>query len=128
MKKTILFLGLLLIAVCAFAQTQPDTLWTQTYGGSGHDEANSVQETTDGGFIVAGYTESYGAGNSDFWLVKTYENGNEQWNQTYGGSGFDEAYSVQQTTDGGYILAGYTYSYGAGFRDISLDKTDGNGN
>jgi hypothetical protein len=83
--------------------------WSQTYGGTGLDDVNSVQQTSDDGYIMAGFTDSYGAGDYDFWLVKTYTNGTMQWSKTYGGTGLDFAYSVQQTSDGGYILAGYTY-------------------
>ena len=102
--------------------------WNQTFGGSSVDEAHSVQQTTDGGFIVAGVTRSFGAGSTDFWLIKTDTNGNEEWNQTFGGSSEDVAYSVQQTTDGGFIVAGETKSYGAGSSDFWLVKTDANGN
>ncbi len=128
MRNRILFLFVFIIlSAQVFAQTAPDTLWTKTYGGSNQDGAYSVQLTSDGGFIIAGYTNSYGAGNSDFWLIKTDENGDEEWNQTYGGSGIDEASSVQQTIDGGYIVAGNTRSFETGDYDFWLVKTDENG-
>jgi len=101
-----------------------DTLWTRTYGGSAWDEAYSVQQTTDGGYIVAGYTESFGAGNQDFYLLKTDADGDTLWTRTYGGSGRDEGRSVHQTTDGGYIIAGYSWSFGAGQSDFYLVRTD----
>jgi hypothetical protein len=100
--------------------------WAKTYGGTNDDRASSVQQTSGGGYIVAGYTNSFGAGNYDFFLIKTDANGNLQWAKTYGGTDWDEASSVQQTSDGGYIVAGLTYSFGVG--DIFLIKTDANGN
>jgi len=102
--------------------------WNKTFGGSSNDEAYSIQQTKDGGYILAGRTYSYGAGSSDAWLIKTNANGIEQWSKTFGGSGVDEAWSVQQTSDGGYILAGCTGSYGAGGKDAWLIKTDADGN
>jgi len=105
-----------------------DTLWTRTYGGWSNDEAHSIQQTTDGGYISAGYTGSFGAGNSDFYLMKTDANGDTLWTRTWGDSEQDEAFSVQQTTDGGYIIAGRTESFGAGSNDIYLVKTDAGGN
>ncbi|MCC6012044.1 T9SS type A sorting domain-containing protein [Candidatus Caldipriscus sp.] len=102
--------------------------WAKTYGGTDWDFASSVQQTSDGGYIVAGYTYSFGAGSYDIILIKTDANGNISWAKTYGRAGWDEARSVQQTSDGGYIVAGYTYSFGAGSYDIILIKTDANGN
>ncbi len=107
-----------------------DTLWARTYGGIANDGAHSVQETNDSGFIVTGYTFSFGAGNSndDAYLIKTDFNGNILWSKTYGGTISDEGFSVQQTNDGGYIIAGSTNSFGAGSFDVFLIKTDINGN
>jgi hypothetical protein len=102
--------------------------WAKTYGGTNNDWARSVQQTSDGGYIVAGWTESFGAGLDDIFLIKTDANGNVQWAKTYGGTSYDYAHSVQQTSDGGYIVAGYTQSFGAGWYDIILIKTDANGN
>jgi len=103
-------------------------VWEKTYGGSGDDSASSIQQTSDGGYIVAGWTRSFGAGGSDIYIIKLDENGNKVWEKTYGGSDYDEAYSIQQTKDGGYIVAGYTRSFGAGESDIYIIKLDGNGN
>jgi hypothetical protein len=104
-----------------------DTVWTRTYGGSSSDWANCVQQTADGGYIVAGATWSFGAGSRDFYLVKTDGQGDTLWTRTYGGSDEDIAYCVQQTADGGYIVAGHTYSFGAGYRDFYLVKTSNQG-
>jgi hypothetical protein len=102
--------------------------WIKTYGGRGWDKAYSVVATSDGGYALAGYTESFGAGGVDFWLVKTDSSGKMEWDKTYGGAGWEMAYSLIATSDGGYALAGYTESFGAGGQDFWLVKTDGSGN
>jgi len=103
-------------------------IWDKTFGGSQYDSADSVQQTNDGGFVIAGATCEYGLGGHDAWLIKTDSAGNKIWDKTFGGSDMDEANSVQQTTDGGFIIAGSTSSYGAGGSDAWLIKTDANGN
>ncbi len=99
-------------------------LWTKTYGGSNADEGYSVQQTIDGGFVIAGYTKSFGVDSSDIYLVKTASDGSLQWSKTYGGIGSDIGYSVRQTSDGGFIITGRTTSFGAGSFDVYLVKTD----
>jgi hypothetical protein len=105
-----------------------DTLWTKTFGGSSEDRFRDIQQTTDGGFILVSETLSFGAGNSDVYLIKTDSIGNLLWTKTYGGTFSDYGYSVRQTFDGGYIIAGYTQSFGAGGTDVYLIKTDSSGN
>jgi uncharacterized delta-60 repeat protein len=105
--------------------------WQKTYGGQIDDEAYSIQQTLDGGYIVAGYTRSFGQrkiNEMDMWVLKLDANGNIQWQKTYGGSDDDKAYSIQQTSDGGYIVAGSTRSFGAGYNDVWVLKLDANGN
>jgi hypothetical protein len=104
-----------------------DTAWTRAYGGTSGDEGYSVQQTADGGYIVVGVTNSFGAGNADVYLLKTNAAGDTAWTRTYGGTSGDGGYSVQQTADSGYIIAGYTSSFGAGNHDVYLIKTDAAG-
>ena len=128
MKRIIWIIVLLTLTGMVCAETAPEEEWRRRFGGTDTDWASSVQQTSDGGYIIAGATRSYGAGRSDFWLVKTDSNGTLEWDKTFGGGDIDLASSVQQTSDGGYIIAGATRSYGAGRSDFWLVKTDSNGN
>ncbi|GHV40106.1 lipoprotein [Synergistales bacterium] len=118
----LLLLGLGFIGnVCGAAAAAPSIEWQKSLGGSGHDEAYSIQQTTDGGYIVAGFSESkdgdvsdhHGYGgylSRDYWIVKLNATGNIVWQKSLGGSDWDEAHSIQQTADGGYIVAGFSES------------------
>lgn len=90
--------------------------WQKTYGGTGDDKAFCIEQCKDGGYIVAGYTNSddgdidSNRGGYDYWVIKLNDTGGVNWKRTYGGSGFDEAYGVVQTMGGGYIVAGWSDS------------------
>lgn len=99
--------------------------WNRTFGGTSYDCGASIDITDDGDFIICAITETYGVGEEDVWLIKTDSSGNEQWNKTFGGTNEDWGYSVEQTTDGGYIIGGCTMSYGAGDVDVWLIKVAG---
>jgi parallel beta-helix repeat protein len=106
----------------------PITEWRKTFGGADQDNPWSVVQTADGGYLIVGDTLSYGAGSDDVWVVKTDSLGNKEWSKPYGGSNYDRGRSVARTFDGGYIIAGYTNSYGAGIDDFWLVKLDADGN
>ena len=103
-------------------------MWNQVYGGEGADFAHSLVETSDGGYALAGYTSSFGVGGSDFLLIKIDKSGTIEWNKTYGGIGGERAYSVAETSNGGFAIAGVTDSFGSGGNDFWLIKTDFFGN
>jgi len=104
-----------------------NNIWDRTFSESNYDSGHSVQQTSDGGYIITGSTD-FGAGIREVSLIKTDANGNKVWNKTYGGSGQDDGFSVQQTNDDGYIITGWTHSYGSGGFDLWLIKTDSEGN
>lgn len=106
-------------------------LWTRTCGGPGQDLAGystSVQETSAGEFVVAGSTQSFGAGNYDYYLIKLSAAGVVLWTKTYGGTGSDMCNAVDVTADGGYILGGQSFSFSLPSQQTWLVKTDSNGN
>ena len=97
-------------------------LFARTYGGRDDDWVYSVTSTSDGGFAMAGYTRSFGAGGSDILVLKLAATGELEWARTFGGTSHDYAYSVIQATDGGFVVAGYTKSFGAGGVDVLVIK------
>jgi len=102
--------------------------WTKTIGGENIYSGSSLIQTSDGGYAIAGTTQSFGAGEADVYVVKLDANGNLQWTKAIGGPSNDESHSLIQTSDGGYAIAGYTYSFSAGGRDVYVIKLDANGN
>ena len=117
--------GIITVTVLGNPLSVPVKQWDARFGGNGHDRLYSMQQTSDGGYILGGYSYSGISGDktqvlqggNDYWIVKVNTNGVKEWDANFGGSGFDLLYSLQQTSDGGYILGGYSNS------GISGDKT-----
>jgi hypothetical protein len=99
-------------------------IWQKTYGGNGTDEAYSLLATPQGGFILAGYTDSFGQGNGDMWIVKTDGEGTMLWNKTVGGANFDKGKKVRSARGETYIFTGSTSSRGYGYSDVWLVKSE----
>jgi len=138
MKRLLVFLMLATISICSNVSAGAEQ-WATTCGGSNADRACRVQKTEDGGYIMAGSTLSFGAGDNDLWLLKFDSNNDISWQKTYGGSGNDYAVDIRQvqhqlgvspssTGAGGYIVVGTTYSFGAGESDIWVLRLDDDGN
>ena len=125
--KSFIFGIFVMVFLLAIVATPAHAQWAYAYGGTGYDHAYSVQQTVDGGYIVAGSTLSFGAGGGDSWIMKLDENGVVTWQKAYGTPGTDYPYSVRQTQDRGYIMVGYT-AFGAGNGDAWIMKLDGSGN
>ncbi len=145
MRKTLFVtVSILFLTLTANAQEAPDIQWQKCLGGSNDEWAYHISQTTDGGYIVAGETSSNDSdvsgnhGNYDMWVVKLDDSGNIQWQKCFGGSGSEGAKFVQQTADGGYIVAGYTdFNDGdvsgnhdtiSSYSDMWVVKLDGSGN
>jgi hypothetical protein len=111
----------------AFAQ-EPDTLWMRIYGGAGFDNGEWIEPTHDQGYVIAGYTSSFGVGMADVYVIKTDSIGDTLWTGLYGDSLQDYGDFVQQTADHGYIIAGRTRGFGAGIFDLLLVRIDSVGN
>lgn len=112
MKKILLSFSTIVIAMSLFAQ--PAIEWKKTYGGNNDDECYSINNTSDGGYILAGVSNSTDTispfGSYDIWIIKTNSSGDVEWHQNFGGSSDEEAHSIQQTQDGNYIFLGVTSS------------------
>jgi hypothetical protein len=110
---------------CWLIKTDPEgnTQWDRTYGSLGSEYGESIVETADGGFALAGYYNSSSPGaKPDFWFLKTDQYGNVEYNGMYGGANEEQAYSLVQTSDEGYVLAGYTDTSGVGLCDFWVVK------
>lgn len=102
--------------------------WAKSYGGASYDQGQSIAQTSDSGFIIAGQTISFGAGNDDIYLIKTNSIGDTLWTKTIGDSGVNSANSIQSTFDGGFIITGTTSRIGSGIINCFLMKIDSIGN
>ncbi len=129
LKHAALIMLQVILSAGVFAQTSPlPKHWDKRFGGTSYDYFRSLQQTTDGGYILGGYTYSgiggdkteASRGSYDYWIVKIDANGAKQWDKRFGGTDYDQFTSLQQTRDGGYILGGLSYS------GISGDKTEAN--
>jgi hypothetical protein len=122
-------LSLLIIFSVMVKGDPPSMIWNKAFGGTNIDVGHAIDKTSDGGYIITGYTRSFGTmSGRNVWLIKTDPLGNEVWQKTFGGNNDEEAYSVKETADKGFIIAGYTKSFGAGLNDIYVIKTDSAGN
>lgn len=125
--RTAIAVGCALLLSAGSASAEVDSLWSRTYGGAYNDGFRSAIATGDGGFLAVGYTYSFGPDNANMFAVKTDAAGDTVWMRTYGGSGRDYAYDVRETADGGYVIAGYTSSYGSGREDAYIIKVNSGG-
>lgn len=103
--------------------------WQKAYGGPGDDIAHYIIQTSDGGYLIGGFTKSssFTAGEKDFFVVKLSSTGNVEWQKSFGGSGDDVIRVLKQTSNGDYLVSGFTHSFGAGRGDILIIKLDPNG-
>jgi len=128
MRGVIFLFILALLCLAGIAQAQPDMLWLRTYGGERDENCQSIIQTSDGGFALAGYLGSFEEDDSlDFWLVKTDRDGEELWSQTYISEGQNGCNSAILTSDGRFALAGSTQSLDNGLQDFWLVVTDDEG-
>ncbi len=105
-----------------------DTIWTRSFGGSAWDYGWAITLASDSGYVVCGYTDSFGAGSSDFWLIKVSQDGDSLWSRTFGFGGLEEARAIELAPDGGFFLGGYSESLSATYDDAWIVRTDSLGN
>ena len=119
MKKMLIIFAISLLSFQFIIAQAPAFEWQKTLGGDGEDALYSIQQTTDGGYILGGYSYSgisgdkteANQGNGDYWVIKLDATGQTiEWQNTIGGQEFDKLNAIQQTTDGGYVLGGYSNS------------------
>src|SRR5690349_11366296 len=116
--KTALTVVFCLLALMGYGQVT----FQNVYWGVDKEDGYSVQQTTDGGYIIAGWTDNFGAGYNDVYVIKTNSAGDTLWTKTFGRIDYEYGYSVRQTSDGGYIISGISYSF-VGL-NVYLIKTD----
>ena len=105
-----------------------EVLWDANFGGRGADGGNYALITKDGGYLSVGYTDSYGFGKNDIWVIKTDFTGEKEWSKVYGGKLDDFGWGATESVDGGYVITGETFSFGNGQSDIYIFKIDSVGN
>jgi len=109
--KAVMLAGMIAVAIASMAAAQ-DTLWTRAYGGPANDYIQSVRQTTDGGYMFCGATESYGSGDWDVYILRTDAAGDTLWTRTFGGTDRDIASSLDRTNEGDFIITGETAGSG----------------
>jgi hypothetical protein len=105
-----------------------DTLWTKIFGGTGNDYCHAIQQATANEYLIVGKTNSFGGDDNDLSVIKTDSNGVMLWSKVYGGTGSESGLSIQSSTDNGYLIVGYTESFGAGLKDLFVLNLDTDGN
>ena len=124
----VFYMILFLFLACSFS-ARADTYWTKSYGGTAFEKARAVQPTSDGGFILVGWGDSFSPNGADPWVLKLDKDGQIEWQKAFTGSRSDKAFAVKQTTDGGYVIVGYTNSFSSNRKSNGLIiKLNGQGN
>jgi hypothetical protein len=119
---------LIIFALCFHSSGISQYTFEKYYGGDNYEEANAAVQTDDSGFIAVGYTETFGAGNRDFYVIRTKPNGDTIWTKTFGGPAYDVAREIIKADSGQYLIGGCVHSFGAGEGDFYLIKMDDSGN